>query len=80
MLDSGGYGRAAGGVGGLARAAALFVAPVKVGACVWIGGTMANRSLSVTRAKWFATSIVVPDALKYATSVLVIGVPFVAAV
>jgi hypothetical protein len=45
-----------------------------------LAGTMANRSLFVTRAKRLATSIVVPDALKYATSALVIGVPFVAAV
>ena len=38
VLDSGGYGRAAGGVCCLECAAALFVTPVKVGACVWIGG------------------------------------------
>ena len=69
-----------GGVGGLARAAALFVAPVKVGACVWIGGHNGEQVAVRHASQVVATSIVVPDALKYATSVLVIGVPFVAAV
>ena len=43
VLDSGGYGRTAGGVGRLECATALFVAPVKVGACVWIGGQKLER-------------------------------------
>lgn len=38
VLDSGGYDGAARGVGCLECAAALFVTPVKVGACVWISG------------------------------------------
>ena len=79
-LDPGGYGGTAGGIGCLECAAASFVAPVEVGACVWVAGTMANRSLSATRARRHATFFVVPVALKYATSVLTNGVPFVAVV
>lgn len=37
-LDPGGYGGTAGGIGCLECAAAPFVAPVEVGACVWVGG------------------------------------------
>ena len=78
-LDPGGYGGTAGGVGCLECAAAPFVAPVEVGACVWIGRHNGEQ-ISVPRAKRVATSFVVSVALKYVTSVLANGVPFVAVV
>ena len=75
-LDPGGYGGAA-----ASSVLRLRLPRQSRSALVYgLAGTMANRSLSATRARRHATSFVVPVALKYATSVLTNGVPFVAVV
>lgn len=80
VLDSGGYD---GRQEGLATSSVLRLRLSRQSrsALVYgLAGTMANRSLSATRARRHATSFVVPVALKYVTSVLANGVPFVAVV